>query len=243
MATIGTTTISRRKMVRRARKLMRAPASLRLRAIRGKLASCRAPSCPAMACGRTACAGLHCPATARHQPPPGAIAQLGERLDRTQEVGGSSPPSSIFEKFLHGGRFFSTVCRAERRCPARRGCNWGASGSRRGPGSAGISEQPQHALPVGRRIQTARGTRSSASAGQRIWPLRKRPTGRWSCTVAVRSSIPTTVAYAPCKYYGLTVSLMRTTSPMQSSASAVADLTVCRRCRRAWTASAIAVRW
>src|SRR4051812_21051174 len=27
--------------------------------------------------------------------PPGAIAQLGERLDRTQEVGGSSPPSSI----------------------------------------------------------------------------------------------------------------------------------------------------
>ena len=26
--------------------------------------------------------------------PPGAIAQLGERLDRTQEVGGSSPPSS-----------------------------------------------------------------------------------------------------------------------------------------------------
>jgi hypothetical protein len=27
--------------------------------------------------------------------PPGAIAQLGERLDRTQEVGGSSPPSSM----------------------------------------------------------------------------------------------------------------------------------------------------
>src|SRR5436190_8077820 len=27
----------------------------------------------------------------------GAIAQLGERLDRTQEVGGSSPPSSILE--------------------------------------------------------------------------------------------------------------------------------------------------
>ena len=27
----------------------------------------------------------------------GAIAQLGERLDRTQEVGGSSPPSSIAE--------------------------------------------------------------------------------------------------------------------------------------------------
>jgi hypothetical protein len=29
------------------------------------------------------------------RPFPGAIAQLGERLDRTQEVGGSSPPSSI----------------------------------------------------------------------------------------------------------------------------------------------------
>ncbi len=28
-------------------------------------------------------------------PAHGAIAQLGERLDRTQEVGGSSPPSSI----------------------------------------------------------------------------------------------------------------------------------------------------
>ena len=28
---------------------------------------------------------------------PGAIAQLGERLDRTQEVGGSSPPSSTTE--------------------------------------------------------------------------------------------------------------------------------------------------
>ena len=33
--------------------------------------------------------------TARREPPLGAIAQLGERLDRTQEVGGSSPPSSI----------------------------------------------------------------------------------------------------------------------------------------------------
>src|SRR5205814_939352 len=37
----------------------------------------------------------------------GAIAQLGERLDRTQEVGGSSPPSSIFPShrfaFLLGG--------------------------------------------------------------------------------------------------------------------------------------------
>src|SRR5205823_4044860 len=31
----------------------------------------------------------------RDHAPLGAIAQLGERLDRTQEVGGSSPPSSI----------------------------------------------------------------------------------------------------------------------------------------------------
>jgi hypothetical protein len=29
--------------------------------------------------------------------PPGAVAQLGERLDRTQEVRGSSPLSSMFE--------------------------------------------------------------------------------------------------------------------------------------------------
>ena len=55
------------------------------------------------------------------------------------------------------------------------------------------SEQPQH-WAVGRRIQLARGTRSSASAGQRIWPLRKRPIGRWSCTVAVRASTATIVA-------------------------------------------------
>src|ERR1019366_1914944 len=31
----------------------------------------------------------------------GAIAQLGERLDRTQEVGGSSPPSSTSAEALH----------------------------------------------------------------------------------------------------------------------------------------------
>src|SRR5215469_10684398 len=39
--------------------------------------------------------GLNFQATVRHLPPPGAIAQLGERLDRTQEVAGSSPASSI----------------------------------------------------------------------------------------------------------------------------------------------------
>src|SRR5204862_3052167 len=37
----------------------------------------------------------------------GAIAQLGERLDRTQEVGGSSPPSSIASLVLT--RWPSTV--------------------------------------------------------------------------------------------------------------------------------------
>lgn len=39
--------------------------------------------------------GINFPAT-----PQGAIAQLAERLDRTQEVGGSNPPSST-QKFLH----------------------------------------------------------------------------------------------------------------------------------------------
>ncbi len=33
-------------------------------------------------------------------PPPGAIAQLGERLDRTQEVASSSLASSMFTNFL-----------------------------------------------------------------------------------------------------------------------------------------------
>jgi hypothetical protein len=37
---------------------------------------------------------------------PGAIAQLAERLDRTQEVGGSNPPSSIAQKALHVGNCF-----------------------------------------------------------------------------------------------------------------------------------------
>ncbi len=41
----------------------------------------------------------------RPWPPPGAIAQLGERLDRTQEVGGSSPPSSILRKSVVCGVF------------------------------------------------------------------------------------------------------------------------------------------
>ncbi len=35
----------------------------------------------------------------------GAIAQLAERLDRTQEVGGSNPPSSTLAKSLYIGLF------------------------------------------------------------------------------------------------------------------------------------------
>ena len=54
-----------------------------------------APTSPGAARRHAARPGLNCPASARHVPPLGAIAQLGERLDRTQEVGGSSPPSSI----------------------------------------------------------------------------------------------------------------------------------------------------
>jgi hypothetical protein len=42
--------------------------------------------------------GLNSPATAWHLPPLGAIAQLGERLDRTQEVAGSSPASSMCKR-------------------------------------------------------------------------------------------------------------------------------------------------
>src|SRR5439155_2803511 len=38
----------------------------------------------------------------------GAIAQLGERLDRTQEVAGSSPASSISKRPAHRGLTFST---------------------------------------------------------------------------------------------------------------------------------------
>jgi hypothetical protein len=38
-------------------------------------------------------------------PARGAIAQLEERLDRTQEVAGSSPASSITQQSLHIGDF------------------------------------------------------------------------------------------------------------------------------------------
>ena len=45
----------------------------------------------------------------RARAPLGAIAQLGERLDRTQEVGGSSPPSSIYRRPAHAGFSLSRV--------------------------------------------------------------------------------------------------------------------------------------
>ena len=44
----------------------------------------------------------------------GAIAQLGERLDRTQEVAGSSPASSTLEPAGNGGFSFSDVERGRR---------------------------------------------------------------------------------------------------------------------------------
>src|SRR5829696_3025234 len=48
----------------------------------------------------------------------GAIAQLGERLDRTQEVGGSSPPSSIPGTPAQAGGFsFGLRLRAEALLP------------------------------------------------------------------------------------------------------------------------------
>jgi hypothetical protein len=58
----------------------------------------------------TKSAQLHCD-------PRGAIAQLGERLDRTQEVAGSSPASSIpaeipsVSGFLGSGGFVGTAVR------------------------------------------------------------------------------------------------------------------------------------
>ena len=45
------------------------------------------------------------PVRTHHCVPPGAIAQLGERLVRNQEVGGSSPPSSTSRSPCCGGGF------------------------------------------------------------------------------------------------------------------------------------------
>ena len=53
----------------------------------------------------------------------GAIAQLGERLDRTQEVAGSSPASSI-DRTVYAASYFQTCAIANRACRtrARRSC-------------------------------------------------------------------------------------------------------------------------
>src|SRR5215211_4256114 len=87
-AIIGSTTISRKKSVRRPRKLMYVgPVPYG-----AGIGMCRS-SIPTL--DRQLC-GYPCPpGRTHHRVPRGAIAQLGERLDRTQEVGGSSPPSSI----------------------------------------------------------------------------------------------------------------------------------------------------
>src|SRR3954454_17444205 len=73
-ASIGARTIIRKNSRRRLRKLIVLAGESTAAAGRSEQRSCR---------GRATLG------------PPGAIAQLGERLDRTQEVGGSSPPSSI----------------------------------------------------------------------------------------------------------------------------------------------------
>ena len=90
-----------------------------------------------IATGRRRCADASDPAvraklwrTARLTPPPGAIAQLGERLDRTQEVASSSLASSIFREVLANLRVESSLCLADSSPTRARGCVWGASGSR-----------------------------------------------------------------------------------------------------------------
>src|SRR6478609_5988337 len=70
---IGTITIATKNSVRRLRKLMR-PGERYPRSASRQTAWTHFGGYTAYTCG--------------------AIAQLGERLDRTQEVGGSSPPSS-----------------------------------------------------------------------------------------------------------------------------------------------------
>src|SRR5205823_3658259 len=120
-ATIGTTTIRTKKLVRRVRKLMSGPT--RYEPI-GQNAAGRkqrtAPSTPGDSPSRAKLGQ-----TARHLPPHGAIAQLGERLDRTQEVGGSSPPSSTSRIARSCGRFAYPE-RSLSRCPS----SWPSRGAR-----------------------------------------------------------------------------------------------------------------
>src|SRR4029077_10685624 len=55
------------------------------------------------------------PVRTHHCVPPGAIAQLGERLVRNQEVGGSSPPSSTSRSPCCSGGFLFPCGAATRR--------------------------------------------------------------------------------------------------------------------------------
>jgi hypothetical protein len=90
--------------------------------------------------------GLHCPASVWHLPPPGAIAQLGERLDRTQEVAGSSPASSML-KAPQNGAFCLPVWTAPV-CRRRRGYQTGTcetGGSVRSAGRARLELQTRRA--------------------------------------------------------------------------------------------------
>src|SRR5919106_3071979 len=84
-AIIGRATISKKKRVRRRRKLN--GDSLDTRAREARLGAVRAAILPR--------------AIALVGDVPGAIAQLGERLVRNQEVAGSSPASSISRERAH----------------------------------------------------------------------------------------------------------------------------------------------
>src|SRR5690349_12551606 len=73
--------------------------------------------------------GLRCLPTERFRPPHGAIAQLGERLDRTQEVAGSSPASSTLGKSLQTRSFSPASAGSTNLVGPERGCTRGAAGS------------------------------------------------------------------------------------------------------------------
>src|SRR4051812_13168532 len=87
-ATIGTITMRTKNSRNRVRKLDRRS---RRSPMKPRADMFRAGADPR---ARSGPQGVHRAAMATIADPPGAIAQLGERLDRTQEVGGSSPPSS-----------------------------------------------------------------------------------------------------------------------------------------------------
>src|SRR4051794_10488565 len=70
--------------------------------------------------------------------PLGAIAQLGERLDRTQEVGGSSPPSSTREKPCISSALESVAARSALDS-LRKALAEGGGGERRGSGSGRLN--------------------------------------------------------------------------------------------------------